>query len=369
MCGVLGAHVDDTMTGGKGPVYEAAVARLKKRFPYRKWRVGNGEFCGVMYGQDPQSYEITYQQSEYARHMRPIAMTKERKAQRDSPASEKELSALRAVNGAANWLSSQSRPDIAVQTSFSQQCFPQPLVKDLLAANQMVHRARQHADVAITVKDIPMSQLAIAVHSDAGFANASAHQTQAGYVVAFVDRTLNDDKESPWSPFAWKSYKLPRVVASTLAGEAQAFATASGVAEWVSLMLLEALQGRLDLKASSATPKDRVPIVGITDCKSLYDAAHSVSSPSKLDDKRVAIDMAIIRQSVERTGMSIRWCPTELMLADSLTKDQSDPADLLRAALLHGRYQLSPEAAVLAQKKSQREARTQRQKVHQARES
>jgi hypothetical protein len=143
---------------------------------------------------------------------------------------------------------------------------------------------------------------------------------------------------------------MPRVVASTLAGEAQSFATASGVAEWVSLMLAEAQHGPLDLR-EHAQLTNRTPIVGVTDCKSLYDAVWSVSSPSKLDDKRVAIDLAIIRQALERTKMSVRWCPTQLMLADSLTKDQADPADLLRAALHHGTYQLAPEASVLAQKK------------------
>ena len=34
--GTLGAHVDDTVTGGQGSEYEAAIQRLKKRFPYRK---------------------------------------------------------------------------------------------------------------------------------------------------------------------------------------------------------------------------------------------------------------------------------------------------------------------------------------------
>ena len=138
---------------------------------------------------------------------------------------------VRAINGAANWLTSQTRPDLAVQTSFSQQAFPQPCVRDLLFVNQLVHRARQHADVTITVKDIPMDRLAVVFHSDAGFANAAANETQAGYILAFVDRSLNQDRESPWSPFAWRSYKMSRVVASTLAGEAQAFSTASGTAE------------------------------------------------------------------------------------------------------------------------------------------
>ncbi|CAE7244986.1 GIP, partial [Symbiodinium sp. CCMP2456] len=222
------------------------------RFPYRKWRVGNGEFCGVVYSQDQATFEITFQQKEYARHLRPIALTKERRKDREALATPKEVAALRAVNGAANWLSGQSRPDLAVQTSFSQQSFPEPRVKDLLAANQLVQRAKQHAEVSITVRDIALDQLAIAFHSDAGFANAGANGTQAGYLLAFVHRRLDRDQESNWSPFCWKSYKMARVVASTLAGEAQAFASASGLAEWVSLMTYEAVHGAIDLRESAS---------------------------------------------------------------------------------------------------------------------
>ena len=47
--GVLGAHVDDTITGGCGESYDRAIAQLRKRFPFRKWREGQGEFfkCSV----------------------------------------------------------------------------------------------------------------------------------------------------------------------------------------------------------------------------------------------------------------------------------------------------------------------------------
>ena len=135
LSGALGAHVDDTMTGGRGAEYDAAIAHLKSRFPYRKWRVGSGEFCGVVYAQNPHSFEISFQQSEYAKHIRPINMSKQRKTQKDSPATDKEVAALRAVNGAAGWLSGQSRPDLAAQTSFAQQAFPSPTVGSLLMAN------------------------------------------------------------------------------------------------------------------------------------------------------------------------------------------------------------------------------------------
>ena len=359
LSGVLGAHVDDTATGGEGPEYLQAIAKLKTRFKYRKWRQGSGEFCGVQYSQDPQSLEISYDQSTYAKHIRPIQMSRDRQKQREDPATDREVSALRAVNGALGWLSSQSRPDLCVQASFSQQCFPQPKVKDLAFANQIVHRSRQHSEVSVTVKHVEWDDLCIMFHSDAAFANAANNKTQAGYVLAFTNSSLARGDSSPWSPFCWKSYRMARVVASTLAGETQSFATASGIAEWMSLMVAEAKKGCFDLRESEDHLQS-VPLLGITDCKSLYDALNTPTSPSKVDDKRVAIDLSIIRQSMSRTKLQVRWCPTELMVADSLTKDQADPADLMRAMLAHGTYQLSREAEVLALKKDQRERRVSR---------
>lgn len=87
-----------------------------------------------------------------------------------------------------------------------------------------------------------------------------------------------------------------------------------------------------------------------------------MSSVSTCDDKRVAIDLAILKQCHQRTGLVIRWCPTHLMLADGLTKDQLDPADLLRAALARGEYQLTDEAVMLGLKKQQWEVREQRKR-------
>ena len=134
---VLGAHVDDTATGGTGPAYEKGIAALKARFPYRKWRVGNGDFCGSMYNQCPITFEITMSQGKYAESLKPISMSRTRQNQKEAAATDGEIGALRAVNGAVNWLAGQSRPDLSIQVSKSQQCFPRPLVQDLHNANLM----------------------------------------------------------------------------------------------------------------------------------------------------------------------------------------------------------------------------------------
>ena len=63
----------------------------------------------------------------------------------------------------------------------------------------------------------------------------------------------------------------------------------------------------------------------MTDCKSLYDHVTSLSSVTGVQDKRVSVDIAIIKQSMERANLQIRWCPTELMVCDALIKDKADP--------------------------------------------
>ena len=260
MQGIRGAHVDDTITGGHGPEYDRAVEQLKARFPFRKWRTGNGEFLGTIYDQCPTSFQITYSQKEYAENIRPISVSKERSKKPWLAATEKEISALRAVNGALGWLSTQTRPDLSVQTSLSQQCFPNPTVYDLLQANQAVRRARQQSDFKITVPFIPLHELTLCFWSDAAFANTTELKTQGGWVVAFTSNRMSKGVDVPVYCFAWKSYKLPRVVSSTLSGEAPAFATASGVCEWISLMVSEALDGSFALEDVESILLRRKPL-------------------------------------------------------------------------------------------------------------
>ena len=63
----------------------------------------------------------------------------------------------------------------------------------------------------------------------------------------------------------------------------------------------------------------------------MFDFVTKPGAPTGIDDKRCAIDMAIIHGFLRRMGVTLRWGPTRLMLGDALTKDKADAADLLRA--------------------------------------
>ena len=121
---------------------------------------------------------------------------------------------------------------------------------------------------------------------------------------------------------------------------------ASGIAEWTLLVLAEALDGPYSLSDVDTVLRRRKP-VGISDCRSLYDHLNTIGNGGTLDDKRTAIDIAIIRQSISRCGLEPRWCPTGHMVADAFTKDKGEPLDLLRSVIRQGRYQLADEQTVL----------------------
>ena len=354
LVGVMGVHVDDTAVGGSGPVFEQSIRDLRNRFPYRKWRTREGEFCGAWYKQG-EDWSISMCMSAFSEKIRSINIPKQSAS--DQTLSPSQVKMLRAVNGSLNWLSSQSRPDLSVQTSLSQQAFPNPRIEDLRTANQAIRRAKQHSKLGITFQSIQPEDLTVVCHSDAAFANRGNH-TQAGYIIGFTEKTLQDGLEASWCPASWRSYKLPRAVSSTLSAESQALSTATGTVEWILLMLSEIFDGPLQIRTCREVLKRRQPII-ITDCKSLYDHVHSPSAPSAVSDRRTSIDIIIIKESCKGMGAFLRWVPTNRMLADGLTKNEGDPVDLLRACIRRSSYQISPEETVLEYKALEKELRKQ----------
>ena len=199
LIGLLGCHLGDV--GGMGPQYKASIEALKKRFPFRKWRVSSGEFCGTFYNQD-QDGTIHMSMKNFAQNLRPASINKG--ASPEKLLEPHQVKVLRAINGSLNWLSSQARPDLAAQTRLSQQSFPNPKIKHLKQASSIVRRAKQHSDLQLSFSPIPIKSLTVACHSDAAFANVGNH-TQAGFVLAFVDESWNNGQAMD----RWSNGTLP----------------------------------------------------------------------------------------------------------------------------------------------------------------
>lgn len=76
----------------------------------------------------------------------------------------------------------------------------------------------------------------------------------------------------------------------------------------------------------------------VVDAKSLFD--HLVKETvGCTDDKRTAIEMQVIRQSMQETNASVRWVPHPKMFMDCLTKRSGNRIPLMKL-LESGEYSL-----------------------------
>ena len=354
LIGVMGVHVDDVVIGGKGKLFEQKLQWLRSTFPFRKWQEGQGTFCGSDLKQDPNTGGISV-------HQRPFIdkMQKPKLRSKDPSTMEvndEEVTSLKSCLGAALWLARETRPDLAVQVSQGQQLMPRPTLGEAKTVANVVRRAKQYQELEWRILPIPVKRLRLCLHTDAAFGNAKGKGTQAGYIVGVTDDMLQQGKQAPWSPAAWRSYRLKRVVGSTFAGESQALMDGLGHAEWIGCHLAEGIFPKFSLQERGQYLK-QFELQAVVDCKSVYDHLQQYASPGSVSDKRVAIDLVIIRETLQRIHGVIRWCPTWLQLADALTKESPEAMDLLRGALMKNEYHLHAESSMMEAAAEQKQRR------------
>ena len=81
------------------------------------------------------------------------------------------------------------------------------------------------------------------------------------------------------------------------------------------------------LDALNCTGSPLIPIIGITDSKSLWENIHSTTQS---DDLKLRREVASIKEQIELQEVhNVIWKPTQLQLADCLTKATASPESLL----------------------------------------
>ena len=109
--------------------------------------------------------------------------------------------------------------------------------------------------------------------------------------------------------------------------------------------------------ARSSDAQLRLPKVSsIGDAKSLYDHLHTETSGGA-NDKRTAIDIQIVRSSMEAQGAIVRWVDHGGMYAHAMTKRNGN-VPLLQILMWTGRICITEEAAILERHQLQLSSRS-----------
>ena len=353
--GILGIHVDDGIGGGS-PVFEKAIQQLEKTFPFGSHKVSAFTFTGIELNQHQDS-SITMNQSAYVRKIKPIALEANRKSQLELPVTESERLALRGLVGSLQYAAINTRPDLSSKLSFLQSTINHAKIENLMEANRLLHEAKKHHEVTITIKPIPYTAFRFLAFSDASFSSATKPDSHAGSIIVGTHSDINQNCQCPISPLTWGCRKIQKVVTSTLSAETMALSSTLDQLSWLRLFWSwihdptvqwkKPEDALLKLAPAITVPtKSEDADLTITDCKSLFDLMTRTAPPS-CSEFRVQLMARAIKESL-REGTILRWVPSGAQLADALTKAME--SNFLRETLRLGYYKLCDEASTLKER-------------------
>eukprot|EP00913_Durusdinium_trenchii_P022865 g21468.t2 len=352
-------EVDDFIVCAAPDHYDWLKSELTKRFHFGKWEEDEAEYAGrhirVM------SDSIHVDQSKYIQEqVKPIPLAKGRRSTPDDLLSKEEFNLLRSLVFKINWLARESRPEASGLASLMAGRLPNAQVSDVQVINKYVNFLRSTHDRPLKIWRFHPENVCFVVCSDAGGINMKGvdqvdHEglpldaTQGAWMVLAAERLPEGNRAVRASPITWRSSRLKRKVFSTFGGETQAMLQGVNEVDWLQVMYRDATKHDVSLSCwrNSLSPHmlimrgqcslaDRQGQCSVTDAKSLYDCLLR-ENPSGKQDRKSALELAIILRDLQDTKSMVRWVPHQKMLVDCVTKlDPSRANDALNQFVKSG---------------------------------
>ncbi|CAE7286267.1 RE2 [Symbiodinium sp. CCMP2456] len=355
----IGCHVDDILIAAPESFMKAMQAGLSATFPIETWEDDEFEFLGSHFS--IVDNEVHINQSRYA-STRLFSLDIPKGAQDDEPAPQELVADNRSLIGALSWMSAQSRPDLTCSVSMAQQLQQSPCYGDIRFTNSVAAKARDYKEHGLRFKAIDGDRLMIICYHDAAWANVpepdpeetyyqltaedneaglqreapdsykrsgrkakkgtSKVASQLGCLVLFADRGSISGQPGVFSIADWKSRAGQRVCRSTFGAETQACVEGLETGQYMRSLYETLTNGEFTGVNEAITP-----VLCLSDCRSLFDHLTKQGVPRVPSDKRLAVDLAALRQSLKSERINghlpIAWVPGETQLGDILTKPQN----------------------------------------------
>ena len=320
--GVLGIHVDDIVTSGKGVVYENKVKELRKLFPFGSWKNARNEtvtFCGCEVKQKGCG-EIVMSQERYSLGLSEVNLSRERKQEEQLEATEDERKAMKGLLGGLAWRANQTAPWMSATTSILQGCSQSATVSDILQTNKLCRLQRCYSELGLSFTS-RIENPVVVTFSDASWANRRDGSSQGGSLTVLTDSKILEGKRAPFSILGSHSRKLKRVSRSSTSAEVQACANAYDDLEFVKQIYYEVYH-ESGINVSCADQQiSTIPSAVVCDAKNLYDSVTRITSAGlQLEEKRLCLEVINIKERASSINAVLRWVDSDQQLADDLTK-------------------------------------------------
>ena len=217
-------------------------------------------------------------------------------------------------------------------------------------------RTAKAIESKIKIRSIPVEHLRFMGVHDAPHANLEGSASQQGHLIFAVHASITNCRVRV-SVLSWQSKKIKRVVRSSSAAEASSLSTCQEHLDWMRTVWAQMTSSEFVLENCEQFLKAR-PSILITDCKSLYDAIHKERAAPASTDKRLAIELAIVKAKAVSRETDLRWIDARFQIADCLAKHALRKfAAILQKVLNEAQCRITAEEDMLDRRRQEREIR------------
>ena len=364
LLGILVTHVDDLEGGLHHTVLDSAFSKTQKVLEFSTNHFKSFIFRGREIQQTAQNH-VDVSMRNYALSLKPVKIDTERRKHLRAPLTAEEKETFQSSAGELGWLARQLRCDLAYEHGVVQRSKNETCIADFLLLKQFVGQAKRGADFRQRYwSDVNLREGVVLRLADSGHANGTPghkeelrYRSVGGYFILIANKEILDGKPARANVLAYHSTLTKRVCRSTLAAEASHLAEAVEAGDWIIVLLEEALTGDIDPRNWPEVIRRRRR-AHITDARSVYDYLQK-DSTSTSSDKRMAIEGALLRETVRQEGVEVLWVDGAQNIANVLTKHGAEK-DTLRDFLRSGMMSFSQTPENMAIKEKKREERAKR---------
>lgn len=296
--GIMIVHVDDFLYGGTKSFQQTIIQKLHKIFRVGLEETKSFRYLGLSIEEESQG--IVLSTKGYGESCKEIP-TATLGADRDRKLSAKEITSLKQISGQLNWVTTHSRPDMSFENCMIGNSISKATVRDIYSANRALRRLREN-EVSLFFPRLMLRKCVLVGFCDSSYANLPDGGSQGAYIIFLADSM------GSYCPIAWQSRRIRRVVHSTIAAECLSAVEVAETCAFLNKSMQELI---------GKDPQD-IPVHIFSDNKSLVDNLHTTTS---VEDRRLRIDICVLRDMCQNGEITqLRWIPTELQVANALTK-------------------------------------------------
>ena len=362
--GRIGAHVDDFLICGSETDKEWQQVResIRQMYEWSPWQKGNFTFAGCEI-QQLKDFSVVVTQKDFCHALKIVDIENDKSRSDQDLLQPHEITQFRGAIMKASWRAVQTAPQFAARVNILASKANKANVQDLRETNKILKEMKRTSMVGLIFPSfnhgrqtkITWEQIVMLHFGDAAQGNRGDGSSTGGYITGLSAPEIMNGEECRMSIIDWRSWRLERPAKGSNGCETQAIYEAEDRG-WKCRIMWKLMYEPHLLRGEQDKAAARIESLLVMDSRGVYDAVTlSETAFCGMSSARTGTEaMAIQRGTRPEAHSYATWVPSDMNLADALTKVAPEAFKVIQLYLEKRTWVIRFQAEFVSARKSQR---------------